>query len=158
MAFGYKVPNFNLWARVWYVQSSGLSIDDRWYSGPYYTRCSIAKDINLFAMHFNFPKGVHLRSQNMTPFNNGDIIQVAGWEYMYGWIEAVYDVGSGFFNEHRMARVYWPMDITPNSVGGFYTPTSLETLEPPEGAAMIGSTPPADYWQAPIEVETHPPP
>jgi len=158
MAFGYKVPNFNLWARIWYVQSSGLEIGDRYYTGPYYTRCSIAKDINLFVMHFNFPKLTYLREQGMTPFNNGDIIQVAGWEYMYGWIEAVYDVGAGFPNEHRMARVYWPFDITPNHESGFYVPGANTMLEPPEGADMVGTVAPADFWQDPIEVETHPPP
>jgi len=158
MAFGYKVPNFNLWARVWYIKSSGLDISDRYYLGPFYTRCSIAKDINLFAMHFNFPKGSYLRSQNMTPFNNGDIIQVAGWEYMFGWIESVYDVGAGFPNEHRMARVYFPQDITPDSFYAYYVPSCLPTLEPPEGAEFINSIPPSDYWQVPTEVEIHPPP
>jgi len=158
MAFGYKVPNFNLWARVWYVQSTGLSIDDRYYSGPYYTRCSIAKDINLFTMHFNFPKHTSLRQQSMTPFNNGDIVQVAGWEYMWGWIEAVWDVGAGFPNEHRMARVYFPDDITPFSDLGLFVPGASVELEPPGGFTPIGEVAVADFWQDPPEVEAHPPP
>lgn len=158
MAFGYKIPNFNLWARVWYVRSTGLLITDRYYLGPFYTRCSIAKDINLFAMHFNFPKRTNLRHQNMTPFNIGDIIQVAGWEYMWGWIEAVWDVGAGFPNEHRMARVYFPDDITPFSDLGMFTPAATLDVVPPEGAVMIGTVNPLDGWQDPTEVEAHPPP
>jgi len=158
VAFGYKVPRFNLWARIWFVQSSGLTIEDRSYRGPYYTRCSIARDINLFTMQVNFPKYSNLREQQMTPFNNGDLIQFAGWEYMYGWIESVYDVGAGFPNEHRMARVYWPFDITPFSDKGFYVASASSTLQPPEGAEMLPLVSPVEEWITPQEVVDHPPP
>lgn len=158
MAFGYKVPTFNLWGRIWRVWSSGLLIADRYYLGPYYTRCSIARDINLFTMQVNFPKHSYLRSQQMTAFNQGDIFQVAGWDYMYGWIESVFDVGAGFPNEHRMARVYWPFDITPFNDEGFYTPAASTELEPPEGAEMLQLVLPADGWTIPNEVLNFPPP
>jgi len=107
MAFGYKVPNFNLWARVFRVQCTTSDANDRYYQPPQYTRCAIAKDVNLFCMQMLFPKYTGLRDNDQTPLFLGDLIQVAGWENMVATIGSVRDIGAGFFNEHRAAIVNW---------------------------------------------------
>lgn len=158
MPFGYKVPQFNLWCRIWKVQCETSNAADRFYIGPTYTRCAIAKDINQFSMHVLFPKWTGLRSDYQTPLSLGDLIQIAGWEYMCGKINHVSDIGAGYFNEHRAAIVYWLTDISPGSIYGQLCGSVDPELQPPEGYTPTPLTPPADFWQVPGEVEDHPPP
>jgi len=158
MAFGYKVPNFNLWARIYKVNCETSDAADRFYLPPRYTRCSIAKDINLFSMHVLFPKYTYLRSDYQTPFSWGDLIQVAGWENCVGKITHVSDIGAGYFNEHRAAIVYWDYDYSWDNVRGQVCASCDPTLEPPEGYEPLPLVLPADFWQVPDVVTEHPPP
>jgi len=158
MAFGYKVPNFNLWARIWQVRCNTGDAEDRYYLPPKYTRCAIAKDINLFSMHILFPKHTALRDNDQTPLFLGDLIQVAGWENMVASIQSVRDIGAGFFNEHRAAYVYWWIDASPGSPYGQLCGSVNPDLEPPDGAEMVGLVEPADFWEEPQIVGEHPPP
>jgi len=158
MAFGYKVPNFNLWARIYKVNCETSDAADRFYLPPRYTRCSIAKDINLFSMHVLFPKWTGIRDNDQTPLFLGDLIQIAGWEGMSGTIGSVRDIGAGFPNEHRSAIVNWWIDVSPGSLYGQVCGSVNAALEPPEGADMMFLTPPADFWQEPQIVTEHPPP
>jgi len=61
----------------------------------------------------------------------------------------VNDVGAGYANEYRLARVLWGDDITPFSDLGLYVGSIDPTLEPPEGYTPLPVQPPVDYWQDP---------
>lgn len=100
-------------------------------------------------MELLLPKGTGVRDRSMTPLAVGDRFQVAGWEYMWATINAVRDVGAGFPNEYRACQFFWPSDGTWDSSQGYFVPVVFADLEPPEGAEMLGSTPAADFWQAP---------
>jgi len=155
MAFGYKVPNFNLWGRVYRINSNGPTFAERVYTGPFYTPCAIAKDINNFAMHVQFPKWSALRAYNQTVFYHGDLFQIAGWEIAVGIINYVHDVGAGYPNEHRVATVNWWDDPSWDGAFGQFVGACSTILQPPPGAMMLGTTPPADGWETPQEVTDH---
>jgi len=157
MAFGYKVPNFNLWCRIWRVECDTSDEDDRYYLPPRYTRCAIAKDINLFSMHVLFPKWTGIRDNDQTPLFLGDLIQVGGWENMVATIGSVRDIGAGFPNEHRAAIVNWWIDVSPGSLYGQICGSVNPDLEPPEDAEMMPLTPPFNGWETPQIVTEHPP-
>jgi len=158
MAFGFKVPQFNLWCRVYRVACANEDQDSRYYTGPMYSRCAIAKDINQFSMHVLFPKYTLLRSDYQTPFSWGDLIQVGGWENNVGKISHVSDIGAGYFNEHRAAIVYWTYDYSWTNTYGQVCGSVDPALEPPEGYTPLPLVLPADYWATPMIVEEHPPP
>jgi len=158
MPFGFKVPQFNLWCRIWRVSCFENEQESRYYTGPFYTRCAIAKDINQFSMHVLFPKYTGLRSDYQTPFSWGDLIQVAGWETNVGKISHVSDIGAGYFNEHRAAIVYWIYDYTWDSVYGQACGSVHPELAPPDGYDPVPLILPADFWETPQIVTDYPPP
>jgi len=147
MAFGYKVPTFNLWGRLWKPSLLEPDGDIQW-AGPFYFRCQVRSQVYSGVL-LGAPKHLDFKPAQITPRQIGQRVQLAGWELMWGTILGVADAGVGFFNEYRQASVFFPSDGTWDSIEGHFTPAASATLQPPEGAVMLGTTPPIEEWANP---------
>jgi len=147
MAFGYKLPNFNTWGRYWLRRTAGLEVNI--FRGPYYFPCQWKHIENAFRNCVLTPPRLPFRQIETTPQGLGDIIQIAGNETRWWVVVSVFDIGGGFFNEHRSISVADTADETEFSERGFEMPSMTTTLVPPPGAVMMPERLPADFWDLP---------
>lgn len=148
---GFREPHYNAWARCWKPISDGVLITDVTWQFLGYFRCQVRDfgDHNVSIATIEVPRHLAFKHRSMTPFRLGFRIQVAGWETMWAIVFYVGDVGAGFLNEHRSLMVEFPRDETWDSYDGLYMPAVDPLLEPPPDALMMGTQPPADYWEEP---------
>lgn len=147
MAFGYKLPDFNLWGRMWYRMSAGTASSH--FQGPFYFPCQFKYRPEYNVNVVMVPPRLGFRPLQQTPDGLGDILQVSGNENMWWIIISVLDVGSGYFNEHRQMTVIQPTDQSDNSERGLFVPAVRTGILPPEDAVMVPETIPLDGWDDP---------
>jgi len=157
MAWSYKLPNFNLWCRVYRVEY--LADDDNFfYEGPWYSPCALKLHQFAGTHIIQVPKYSGFRPLSMTPRQKGDILQVSGFPGS-AWLRIyqVGDVGAGYDNEHRHLSCEWDGDVSWDGVKGLSTGAGGFLL-PPEGWEPVPLLPPQDFWETPSEVLDHPHP
>jgi len=159
MAFGYKVPNFNLWCRMFRVNFGAGDRTTRYYNPPVYSVCSLASARDSISLPIlKLPKYTSVRNYRNTPYVAGDIVQIGGNE-MFGWyILDTEIVGAGFANEHISCLLSPLTDQGDAGTDGLQMGQCRNDLLPPDGFTPWSLQLPADFWQDPSEVELHPPP
>jgi len=147
MPFGYKLPNFNAWGR-YYRRLQDVEGGTLW-AVPRYFPCQLQRTEARFSNQLAVPKHLGFRPIDQTPGGLGDVVQIAGNEYMWWVVVSVCDVGSGFANEHRVISLTTPNDQSWDSARGLFIPATNTTLLPPPGYEEMFATLPADFWQDP---------
>lgn len=151
MAFGYKIPNFNVWGRCWKPVAIGPDPGDVSWTFLGYFRCQLKAfgTHNTTVFTLEVPKWTAFKPRNQTVLRLGYRVQLAGWESQWATVFYVDDVGAGFPNEHRSVFCERPADDSWDGVEGFYLPAIDTALQPPPGFEMMATTPPTDYWEEP---------
>ncbi len=160
MAFGYKVPSFNLWCRRWRVYGTDHFSDaSRYYVGPEYSVCSFtASQEHVGLASLSLPKYTNVRWARNTFRSRGDIVQVAGNEMFFWRIQYAAIIGAGWPNEYVRCHLECAYDESWPGGDELTMGQCTTALEPPEDFTPWGLLVPADFWQDPQEVSDHPPP
>lgn len=156
MAFGYKVPAFNVWFAYWYWHWTGPGDTQGEYLAPVYVRGQLRSGDRTghgFGQEVALPKGSFVRSAIDVKGGN-DLIQAAGWGDYFAHVNLAEVSGAGFANEHVVvlitarSQTFYNLD----DVLGFNAPPVSTTLVPPEGFTPMAVIDPTEEWFPPYGV------
>lgn len=150
MAFGYKVPTFHLWGRLFKISFN--DVDGFSWSMPQYFPCQFRHEPNTFRNSLAVPYGSYFRPIGQTPRGIGDIVQVGGNEYMWFRVISVLDIGAGFPNAYRQISLVDPQDESDNGELGYFWPSVNTAVVPPVDAFYLPIVGVADDWADPANV------